>query len=122
MNDTSEEWLAEAFQRLGDARSLLRRERQARAVSAAYYAVHAAGKGALMKVEVAELSSHNALYKMLAYHFIRPGALPGDTAGFIQDLYDERAAADYDLRRYGTPEAQAWLDDAEALIDRLATL
>jgi uncharacterized protein (UPF0332 family) len=69
-----QDWIEEGALRLGDARRLLDRGRNSRAVSAAYYAVHAAGKGLLLAVEgIDELASHDALYKLLSQHFVRDG-------------------------------------------------
>jgi len=120
---SAQDWIEEGALRLGDARRLLDRGRNSRAVSAAYYAVHAAGKGLLLTVEgIDELASHDALYKLLSQHFVRDGKLPDDTASRIQELLEERLAADYDLARYDVAEARSRLDDAEALIDRFNAL
>ena len=117
-------WIEEAALRLTDARLLLRRDRNGRAVSAAYYAVHAAGKGLLLTVEegIDELTSHDALRRLLGKHFVRTGQLPDDTASRIQKRSEGRQAADYDLRSYDAAEARRQLDDADALIDRLGAL
>lgn len=117
----AQDWLKETALRVEDARALLGRKRNGRAVSAAYYAVHAAGKGALLDVDV-EINSHAALPKLLSYHFVRTGRLPSDTAARIQKLFEERLAADYDLQGYDAAEARAWLTGAEALIEQIEAL
>jgi len=123
VNSPPEDWIEEAALRLTDARLLLRRDRNGRAVSAAYYAVHAAGKGLLLTVEgIDELTSHDALRRLLGKHFVRTGQLPHDTASRIQKRSEGRQAADYDLRSYDAAEARRQLDDADALIDRLGAL
>lgn len=89
-------WMDEAYLRLEDAEMLHERNRYARAMSACYYAVLAAGKGAL-KAERVEISSHKALRVHLGKVFIRHGDLPDDTAAFIEELYKDRLRADYEL-------------------------
>jgi uncharacterized protein (UPF0332 family) len=86
----------EAYLRLEDAEMLHERDRHARAISSCYYAVLAAGKGAL-KTEGVEISSHKALRVHLGKVFIRHGDLPDDTAAFIEELYKDRLQADYEL-------------------------
>ncbi|MEF8794968.1 MAG: HEPN domain-containing protein [Salinivenus sp.] len=88
--------MEEAYHRLDDARVLRERDRHARAISSSYYAVLAAGKGAL-KAEGMEVSSHKALRVHLGKVFIRHGDLPDDTAAFIEELYKDRLQADYEL-------------------------
>lgn len=53
---TAHEWMDEAFHRFDDAEVLHERDRHARSISACYYAVLAAGKGAL-KAKGIEVSS-----------------------------------------------------------------
>lgn len=93
---TASDWMEEADHRLDDARVLRERGRHARAISASYYAVLAAGKGAL-KTEGVQISSHKALRVHLGKVFIRHGDLPDDTAAFIEELYKDRLRADYEL-------------------------
>lgn len=123
MSHSPQDWLEEAALRLEDARQLMDRGRNGRGISAAYYAVHAAGKGLLLTVEgIDELASHDALYKLLSQHFVRDGKLPDDTASRIQELLEERLAADYDLALHSVEEATALLDDAEALLEHIDAL
>ena len=96
---TAHEWMNEAVQRLGDAELLHERGRYARSVSACYYAVLAAGKGALKRRGV-DISSHKALRVHLGRVFIRHGDLPDDTAAFIDELYKDRLQADYELASF----------------------
>jgi uncharacterized protein (UPF0332 family) len=91
----------EAYLRLEDAEMLHDRDRHARAVSACYYAVLAAGKGAL-KAEDVNISSHKALRVHLGKEFIRHGHLPDDTAAFVDELYKRRLRADYELAEFAT--------------------
>lgn len=123
MSDPSpQDWLDEAALRLEDARALLDRGRSGRAVSAAYYAVHAAGKGVLLTTEVEELRSHRALVGLVGYHFVRLGQLPGDTTSVIKNLQEKRSGADYNLASYDTIEARDRLGDAETLVERFEAL
>lgn len=118
---SSRDWVEEARLRLEDGRLLLERDRERRALSAAYYALHAAGKGGLLSVGV-EINTHTALYKQLSKHFVRSGQLPEETASLIQDLYAKRLAADYDLRSFSAQEVRRMLDRVERLIDHIETL
>jgi uncharacterized protein (UPF0332 family) len=119
--NTPRDWIEEAMLRLEDVRSLLERKRPGRAVSTAYYAVHADGKGVLRAVDV-EIETHNALYVQLSLHFVRKGALPNRTASLVQDLQQERLAVDYRLKCHGEADAVALVDDAQTLVDRIDAL
>jgi uncharacterized protein (UPF0332 family) len=108
-------WTDEAYLRLEDAEILHERERHARAVSACYYAVLAAGKGAL-KAEGGDISSHKALRVHLGKEFIRHGYLPDDTAAFVDELYKRRLRADYELAEFSVGTTS---DVIAAVLERL---
>ena len=98
---TAQAWMDEASLRLADAEMLHERNRHARAVSACYDAVLAAGNGAL-KAEGVDVSSQKALRVRLGKVFIRHGDLPEDTAAFIERVYKDRRRADYELVSFST--------------------
>lgn len=114
---TSHEWMEEAYRRLDDAEVLHERDRHARSISACYYAVLAAGKGALKKV-----SSHKALRIHLGKVFIRNGVLPDDTAAFVEDLYKDRLRADYELASFSRDTASEKIADVRERTDQFANL
>lgn len=118
---TSHEWMEEAYRRLDDAEVLHERDRHARAISACYYAVLAAGKGVL-KMEGVEVSSHKALRIHLGKVFIRNGALPDDTAAFVEDLYKDRLRADYELASFSPGAAFRKIAEVGERIDQFAEL
>jgi uncharacterized protein (UPF0332 family) len=118
---TAHEWMDEAFRRLDDAEALHERTRHARAISACYYAVLAAGKGSL-KAEGVDVSSHKALRVHLGKIFIRHGHLPDDTAAFIEELYKDRLRADYELASFSRDTASDAISNVHERIDRFADL
>jgi uncharacterized protein (UPF0332 family) len=111
----------EADHRLDDARTLHERDRHARAISTCYYAVLAAGKGAL-KAEGVHVSSHKALRVHLGKVFIRHGDLPDDTAAFIEGLYKDRLQADYELASFSEDTALSVIAEASDRIRRFEAL
>jgi uncharacterized protein (UPF0332 family) len=111
----------EAYHRLDDARMLRERNRYARTVSACYYAVLAAGKGAL-KAEGVQVSSHKALRVHLGKVFIRHGDLPDDTAAFIEELYKERLRADYELVSFSEETALTVIAEVRERMQRFEAL
>jgi uncharacterized protein (UPF0332 family) len=118
---TASEWMDEAYHRLDDARILRERDRYARAISACYYAVLAAGKGAL-KAEGVQVSSHKALREHLGKEFIRHGKLPDDTAAFIEELYKDRLRADYELVSFSEETASNVIAEVSERIRRFEAL
>ena len=107
---TAREWIDEADLRVGDAEMLHEHGRHARSISACYYAVLAAGKGAL-KARGVDVSSHKALRIHLGKVFIRHGDLPDDTAAFVEDLYKNRLRADYELVTFSADAAARAIDE-----------
>lgn len=118
---TAREWIDEALLRLEDAEMLHERDRHARVISACYYAVLAAAKGAL-KDEGVAVSSHKALRVHLGKTFIRHGVLPSDTAAFLEELYKNRLRADYELAEFSAEEASSAIADTHDRIARFAAL
>ena len=118
---TAREWMDEADRRLDDAEMLHERGRYARAISACYYAVLAAGKGAL-KAKGVEVSSHKALRVHLGKVFIRHGDLPNDTAAFLEELYKDRLQADYELAGFSAEDSSGVIAEVDRRINRFAAL
>ena len=118
---TAREWIDEADQRVGDAEVLHEHGRHARAISACYYAVLAAGKGAL-KAKGVDVGSHKALRIHLGKVFIRHGDLPDDTAAFVEDLYKNRLRADYELITFSAGAAARAIDAVRDRMTRFAAL
>ena len=119
--NTALDWMREAHRRLDDAEVLHERDRHARSISACYYAVLAAGKGAL-KTEGVEVSSHKALRIHLGKVFIRNGDLPDDTAAFVEDLHKDRLRADYELASFSPDAASRKVAEVGERIDQFAEL
>lgn len=113
--------MEESHLRLEDALFLLERERPARAVSAAYYAFHAAAEGLLLSEGVA-ITSHAGLRNRLGLHFIRRDRLPVDLARALYRLEEDRADADYDLRSFRKKKAQSRLDEVEEYLSQMELL
>ena len=118
---TAYAWMDEAHSRLNDVWMLHGRDRHARAISADYYAVLAAGKGAL-KTEDVEVSSHKALRVHLGKVFIRHGDLPEDTAAFVEELYKDRLRADYELADFSSDTALDVTVEMESRLGHFAAL
>jgi uncharacterized protein (UPF0332 family) len=118
---TAHEWMDEAFHRLNDAEALHERNRHARSISACYYAVLAAGKGAL-KAKGVSISSHKALRVYLGKVFIRHGDLSEDTAAFIEELYKDRLQADYELAEFPADAASGMIAEVRDRMNRFAAL
>lgn len=119
--NTARAWMDEAYLRLEDAEMLHGRNRHARSISPCYYAVLAAGKGALRTRDV-DVSSHKALRVHLGKAFIRHGDLSGDTAAFIEELYKDRLRADYELASFFRNTASDAIENVEGRIERFAGL
>lgn len=112
------DWIEEAQLRTQDARILQERGRYARAISALYYAVHAACKGALLTRDY-EVRRHGGIVRGLGRYFIVPGLLSNDTAGHINALRQRREAADYQLEPFTEEDAETWRTWTADLIDTL---
>lgn len=118
MNTSSRDWIEEAHLRLEDERALYERGRNARAVSASYYALLAAGKGLLLTAGVI-IDSHKALRVHLGKEFIRHGKLSSDTASFVDELYKDRLMADYELRPFASETATRAIEEVQTCIEQL---
>jgi uncharacterized protein (UPF0332 family) len=121
MSATPQDWFEEATRRAEDAAVLHERGRNARAVSASYFAVFVAGKGLLLTVGV-RIDSHKALRVYLGKEFIRHGQLPSDTAAFIDDLYKRRLQADYELETVSSSDVSRTLSRVRNLIRKLSSI
>lgn len=113
-------WIEEARLRLDDATHLLEREREARAVSAAYFACHAAGRGLLQSVDV-QVRTHSGLRNRIGYHFVRVGQCTPDVTRWLAELEQVRQEADYDLRTFERNEAERCLAEAQRCVEELAS-
>jgi len=65
-----------------------------RCVSDLYYACYHLARALLSSRGIAA-GSHEAVQTLLALHFVKPAALPQDTAGKLNELMDKRHVADY---------------------------
>lgn len=65
-----------------------------RCVSDLYYACYHLATAMLASKGIAA-SSHEAVQKLLALHFVKPATLPQDTIGKLNELMDKRHVADY---------------------------
>lgn len=117
----SEAWLEEARLRLDDARVLLERDRSARAVSTAYFACHAAGRG-LLRGEGVYAHTHSGLRNRIGYHFVREERCPPDVTQWLAELEQLRQEADYELRTFGDQEATSYLQNARRCVRVFASV
>lgn len=116
-----ERWMEEAHLRLDDARNFLERGRRARAVSATYFACHAAGGGVLRSEDV-QARTHSGLRNRIGYHFVREGQCVPEVTQWLAELEQVRQEADYDLRAFGREEAEDYLSEAHRCIEELETV
>jgi uncharacterized protein (UPF0332 family) len=114
-------WIEEARLRLDDARRLLERDRPARAVSTAYFACHAAGRGLLRREEV-YAHTHSGLRNRIGYHFVRTERCPSDTTQWLAELEQLRQEADYELRAFSEQEATSHLETADRCVRVFASV
>lgn len=85
-------------------------------IDRAYYAAFHGASALLASVGVYP-ATHDGVIAMLSLHFVRQGALPGETGKALQQLYNQRLIADYKgyLDQDAT-EAQACVASAEAVL------
>lgn len=80
----------------------------ARCVSDLYYASYHLANALLLSRGIAA-TSHEAVQTLLALHFVKPAALPRDTAARLNDLMAKRHTADY------KPHIEMGSDDIESV-------
>lgn len=97
-----------------------------RCVSDLYYACYHLSSALLASKGIAA-GSHEAVQKLLALHFVKPGTLPADTVGKLNELMDKRHVADYkpyipiggeDIARF-RPWIAAFMRDALKLLGKI---
>ncbi len=91
-------------------------------VSRAYYAVFHSMTAALLTKGMA-FSSHGQVIGSFNREFIKSGSLPGDFTGFIQGLFADRQAGDYDaIAVIDKATAGDHISNAETILNAVKSL
>jgi uncharacterized protein (UPF0332 family) len=115
MSPRSEEFMAEARQRLALATTAFEAGYVLGAVSAAYYAMLYAARAALSE-EDRNAKTHRGTWDLFHEVFVRPGRFDSGLATAARRAQEHREGADYDARPVERGRAESILTTAERFL------
>jgi uncharacterized protein (UPF0332 family) len=121
MSPRSEEFMAQARERLGAAEMLLGAGFASAAVSSAYYAMLYAARAALSEQDE-HAKTHRGTWDRFHHVLVEPGRFDADLAAQARRVQRPREAADYDARPVEPEQAREICAVAERFVATLDTM
>lgn len=121
MTPRSEEFLAQAQERLAGARDLLRTGHAGLAASAAYFAMLHAARAALSEQD-RNARTHSGTWTLFSEVFVRTGRVAAEVFEPTKRARHHREASDYEAADIDAATAEGIVDSAQRFVDAVVDL
>jgi uncharacterized protein (UPF0332 family) len=121
MSPRSEEFMAEARERLAGARSAARAGFGSLAVGAAYYAMLYAARAALSEQEL-NAKTHSGVWTLFRRTFVTSGRLDAELTARAQRLQELREEVDYEASGVTDAQVREAIADAKRFVATVETM